>query len=63
MSKFTIFRCKPIDRQGIVEICAEDIQSIRPLSSESFIVDYYDDEYCINDTLFCSKVEAEIIEI
>lgn len=63
MSKFAIFRCRPIDSQEIVEICAEDIQGIRPLTSETFIIDYYNDESCINETLFCSKVETQIVEI
>lgn len=63
MSKFAIFRCKTIDSQEIVEINAEDIRGIRPLTSVTFMVDYYNDEYCINETLFCSNVETQIIEI
>lgn len=63
MSKFTIFKCRIIDSQEVIEIDAEDIKSIRPLTSDTFMVDYYDDEYCINDTLFCHEVETEIVEI
>ena len=63
MSKFAVFRCRTIDSQEIVEICAEDIRGIRPLTSETFIIDYYNDETCINETLFCGEVETEIIEI
>lgn len=63
MSKFAILKCRTIDSDEIVEINAEDVTGIRPLTSVTFMVDYYNCEYCINETLFCSEVETEIIEI
>jgi hypothetical protein len=71
MSRFAVFKCTLVEDyndqnkvlDSVVEISAEDIISIKPVAANVCIVNYYNTDFCINESIFCKDIFVENIEI
>lgn len=61
--KISIVKCyrEGIDEDNAVVINSNQISRIKPVvdkdNKPALMVDYYDDEYCMNATYFCDYIE------
>lgn len=61
--EISIVKCyrEGIDKDNAVVINSNQIKRIKPVvdkeNKPALMVDYYDDEYCMNATYFCDYIE------
>ncbi len=61
--EISIVRCyrEGIDKDNALVINSNQIKRIKPVvdkdNKPALMVDYYDDEYCMNATYFCDYIE------
>lgn len=59
--KFTIVKLKESTLKDYNELCADEIHSIIPVvdkeGNKALLVNFWDSEFCMDASLFCSEIE------
>jgi hypothetical protein len=62
MADYTIFNCISEGDDIGEMISPRQIKNIIPIVAKdgkpALLINYYDDEFCINSSIFCDKIEA-----
>jgi len=66
MGKVVFLKLKNSSLQDYSKICIEDVRSMIPVVDKKgkahLLINFYDWEYCLNNSTFCDEIEDVIIE-